>query len=196
MPPVGSPVTRVLVQPASPAPLTAAPASSKNSRRSMDTFRKLPTLGRCHPCQQQPNWTGNCAAAASAPLPDGSSRGDGPSCRPSKRLAANVSSEESAMVRRIRTSRGFVLSGPGPGGASGHTVRAFVIDMPSPPWASSCAGPLPRHRLAVAGEPMRTARAFRRCRAAAPAQPYVSTAGVNMACAFWARQARATHDNS
>ena len=55
---------------------------------------------------------------------------------------------------------------------------------------------LPRHRLAVAGEPMRSARAFRRCRAAVPAQPYASTAGVNMACAFWATQARATHYDS
>jgi hypothetical protein len=35
----------MLVHPASPAPVAAAPASSKNSRRSIDTFGTVPTSG-------------------------------------------------------------------------------------------------------------------------------------------------------
>jgi hypothetical protein len=47
-PPDGSPAWFVpgLVQPASPAPVAAAPASSKNSRRSIGTCRTIPS--RCH----------------------------------------------------------------------------------------------------------------------------------------------------
>jgi len=42
----GSLPCRVLVHPAMPAPVTTAPPRSKNSRRSMDTPRKLLTLGQ------------------------------------------------------------------------------------------------------------------------------------------------------
>jgi len=38
----GSPAWGALVQPASPAPVTAAPARSKNSRRSIGTCRTIP----------------------------------------------------------------------------------------------------------------------------------------------------------
>jgi len=46
LPPGDSPVCRVLVHPANPAPVTAAPTSSKNPRRSIDTPRTVPTRGR------------------------------------------------------------------------------------------------------------------------------------------------------
>jgi hypothetical protein len=44
LPPAGSPAGRglALVQPASPAPVTAALASSRNSRRSIGTSRRYP----------------------------------------------------------------------------------------------------------------------------------------------------------
>src|SRR5207302_1997297 len=38
----------VLVQPARPAPVAAAPASSKNSRRSIGTCRTIPSFGRLY----------------------------------------------------------------------------------------------------------------------------------------------------
>src|SRR5271166_5442374 len=46
LPPGDTPPRRVLVHPARPAPVATAPPRSKNSRRSMDTPRRLLTLGQ------------------------------------------------------------------------------------------------------------------------------------------------------
>jgi len=56
LPPEGSPVGRVLVHPARPAPVTAAPARSMNSRRSIDTSEQYSPSG------DPARWTSVCVA--------------------------------------------------------------------------------------------------------------------------------------